>query len=250
MPWSFRLNSLVHVPLVRGAFRRLVEQIVPGALIFEVVRTRFMDDVLRDEVGLGARQLVLLGAGYDSRAYRFADLLDDVGVFEVDHPVSSRLKRERVRKAFGSLPDDVSYVEIDFESQDLAEILAGAGYDEGARTLFIWSGVAPYISEDAVVSVLDFVREGSGPGSIIVFDYIYREFLDGDDSYFGAKQLRRAVEGQGEPFRSGIPAGGLEAFVGERGLELARAVTAADFPDLAGQSYDCGGICVARTPGF
>ena len=101
VPWSLRLNALVRLPLGSALARRLIERIVPGALVFEVVRTQFMDDVLRDELKAGARQLVILGAGFDSRAYRFEELLAGVAVFEVDHPLTSRLKRERVRSAFG-----------------------------------------------------------------------------------------------------------------------------------------------------
>ena len=125
VPWSLRINSLVRVPLLRGLVRRVAERMVPGGLWFEVARTRFMDDMVRDEVAAGATQLVILGAGFDSRAYRFRELLDGVGVFEVDHPVTSRLKRERLRKIFGELPSHVGYVEVDFETDDLGERLAG-----------------------------------------------------------------------------------------------------------------------------
>jgi methyltransferase (TIGR00027 family) len=214
-----------------------------------------MDEVVVDELAAGATQLVILGAGFDTRGYRFADKLDGAAVFEVDHPVTSGVKRERVRKAFGQLPPHVNYVAVDFENEDMAERLAESGYDAGARTVFVWSGVSMYITGDAVAGVLAFVRDRSGPASVIVFDYIFREFLEGADHYFGAPELRKTVERQGEPFRFGIPEGGAQAFVEEHGLELERHHTAADMPErylkdasgqVAGRTYECGGLCVAR----
>ena len=248
MPWSLRVNSLVRVRPLRGLVRRVAERVVPGGLWFEVARTRFMDDVMRDELAAGAGQLVILGAGFDSRAYRFRELLEGVGVFEVDHPATSRLKRERLRKIFGELPSHVRYVEVDFETDDLGERLAEAGYDDTGRTLFLWSGVAPYISDDAVGAVLSFVGARSGAGSAIVFDYVFREFLDGDDGFYGAAQLRKSVERQGEPFRSGVPKGAIGSFVEEHGLALSQSLLADDVTDLGGPMIDCGGICVARKP--
>jgi methyltransferase (TIGR00027 family) len=204
-----------------------------------------MDEVVRDEVGAGSQQIVILGAGFDTRAYRLRDLLDGVGVFEVDHPITSQLKRERVRKVFGELPGHVSYVEIDFETQDLGEVLDAAGYDRSARTVFVWSGVTPYITGEAVRATLGFVADCSGPGSAIVFDYIFREFLEGDDGYYGAANLRKAVARQGEPFQCGVPEGGIEAFVNEAGLELSQEWQPGDF-ELGGRTYECGGIALAR----
>ena len=243
------MNSLVRVPLLRGLVRRVAERVVPGGLWFEVARTRFMDDVMRAEVTAGAGQLVILGAGFDSRPYRFRELLRGVAVFEVDHPATSRLKRERVRRIFGDLPSHVRYVEVDFETDDLGERLEAAGYDATRRTLFVWSGVAPYISAEAVGAVLAFVGQRSGAGSAIVFDYIFSEFLEGDDGYYGAAQLRKSVERQGEPFRSGVPEGEIGRFVEEHGLVLSESLLADDVPDLGGRIIDCGGICVARNPG-
>ena len=252
---GLRLNALVHVPLLRGIMKPLVERILPGGYWYETTRTKAMDEVLIDELEAGCRQVVILGAGFDSRAHRFADRLAGVAVFEVDHPVTSALKRERVRAIFGDLPAHVNYVTVDFETQDMAERLADCGYDEGLRTLFIWSGVSMYITADAVEGVLRFVSERSGSGSAIAFDYIYREFLEGDDSYYGAAELRRAVERQGEPFRFGIPECQAEAFVAAHGLELERHHTAQDMPErfltgrdgrIAGRIYECGGLCVAR----
>src|SRR5690242_19428209 len=128
---------------------------------------------------------MILGAGYDTRAYRFADELSSVRVFELDHPVTAAVKLARVRRAFGELPEHVTYVRADLEREDLGLALVRAGYASAARTLFIWSGVSFYLSAEAVDSVLGFVRQSSGPGSSIVFDYHYQGFTDGTGDYYG-----------------------------------------------------------------
>ena len=115
-----------------------------------------------------------------------------------------------------------------------------------------------YITGQAVDGVLRFVTECSGPGSAIVFDYVFREFVDGDDSYFGAAELRKAVDRQGEPFQFGVPEGQIEPFLAAHGLRLERHHTHEDIPErfltgsdgqVVGRTYGCGGLCVARRPG-
>lgn len=257
MGWGPRLNTLVHLPLLRRLIKPITERVLPGGYWYETVRTKGMDEIVLEELAGGAAQLVILGAGFDSRGYRFREQLEGKGVFEVDHPATSSLKRERVRAIFGELPEHVSYVAVDFEQDELAERLVKAGFDESARTIFVWSGVSMYITEEAVSGVLRFVREHSGSGSAIVFDYIFREFLEGDDSSYGAAQLRRVVERQGEPFRFGVPEGEIGAFLTRHGFALERHHTAAEMPEryladssgqIAGRTYECGGICVARRP--
>ena len=252
-----RVNALVKVPGVRALIPRVAERVVPGSFWFETGRTKYMDEVLLREVADGARQVVILGAGYDTRAYRFRDQLAGIPIFEVDHPITSARKRDRVRRALGELPSEVSYVTVDFEREGLGDRLEAAGYDPAARTVLLWSGVTMYITADAVAGVLGFVRERSGPGSAIVFDYVYRELLEGQDGYHGARQLRRYVERQGEPFRFGIPEGDVERFLAGHGLECSTDMTPEEFARrylsdssgrVRGRPYGGGGLTVGRVP--
>ena len=215
-----RLTALVKVPALRPLARRTAERMSPGAYYYELARVKHIDHVLREELERGLAQLVIVGAGFDSRPYRFADRLASVRVIELDHPVTAALKQARVRKLFGVLPDHVTYVSSDLEHEDLARALERAGYGFAARTLFIWSGVSFYLSAEAVDSVLEFVRRRSGAGSSIVFDYHYRGFTDGTRDYYGGREGRRHVEELGEPCRFGIEEGELSALLARHGLEL------------------------------
>ncbi len=215
-----RLTALVKVPALRPLARRTAERISPGAYYYELARVKHIDLVLRDELALGLEQLVVLGAGFDTRAYRFADQLSSVRVFELDHPVTAALKQARVRAVFGALPTHVTYISSDLDREDLGLALEQAGYRPAARTLFIWSGVSFYLSAEAVDSVLEFVRRHSAPGSSIVFDYHYQGFTDGTGDYYGGREGRQRVEELGEPCTFGIEEGELALLLERHGLEL------------------------------
>jgi methyltransferase (TIGR00027 family) len=220
IPLGPRLTTLVKVPTLRPLVRRAAERISPGAYYYELARVKHIDRVLREELGLGLEQLVILGAGYDTRAYRFADELSSVRVFELDHPVTAALKRARVRRVFGAFPEHVTFISADLEREDLGIALERAGYSVAAWTLFIWSGVSFYLSAEAVDSVLNFVRHRSGPGSSIVFDYHYQGFTDGTVDYYGAREGRRRVEELGEPCLFGIEEGALSLLLDRHDLRL------------------------------
>ncbi len=182
------------------------------------VRTRHIDEVLEDSLKAGAAQVVILGAGLDSRGYRFTDLLRGARIFELDLPATQEYKKKRVRESLGSLPRHVTYVPIDFAKQDLATVLNAAGYDRGTKTLFIWEGVTMYIPESAVDATLRFVAKGAAPGSRIVFDYFLASALKAPPA--ALRETSSRVAGLGEPFVFGMPGEDASAFVKERGLEV------------------------------
>jgi methyltransferase (TIGR00027 family) len=137
--------------------------------IFIAVRTRFAEDALAAAVARGARQLVVLGAGLDTYAYR-GPLRDRLRIFEVDHPATQAWKRQRLADAAISVPACLAFAPIDFERVTLAEGLAAAGFNPAEHTFFTWLGVVPYLTEDAVWSTLGFIASLAN-GAHVVFDY-------------------------------------------------------------------------------
>lgn len=133
------------------------------------LRTLALDDVAERAVDEGSRQLVLLGAGLDARAWRMAALADAV-VFEVDHPSTQAYKRART----GSLRVDAGelrFVGVDFERDRLDERLVEAGHDASARTTWLWEGVTPYLTPAAIDATLDVVAARSAAGSVLAMTY-------------------------------------------------------------------------------
>lgn len=198
----------------------------PGVNGFLAARERYIDDTLKSFLEEGIQQLVILGAGYDSRAYRFN--LTGVKTFEVDHPATQEDKLAKVRAIFGKSPHHVVYVPVDFNTQSLEERLLEYGYDPALKTLFIWQGVTMYLSREAVDSILDFVVQHAGPGSAIVFDYLYRSLLDGVQKQNEVANMRRYRFMTGEGLTFGIPAGMISSFLEERGFAEVKDVNAED----------------------
>jgi methyltransferase (TIGR00027 family) len=137
--------------------------------IFIAVRTRFAEDALAAAVDHGVRQLVVLGAGLDTYAYR-GSMRDRLRIFEVDHPATQEWKRQCLADAAIPLPACLTFAPVDFERQTLAEGLAAAGFDLAQPTFFTWLGVVPYLTEEAIWSTLGFIAS-LPDGAHVVFDY-------------------------------------------------------------------------------
>ncbi|HEY3468471.1 MAG TPA: SAM-dependent methyltransferase, partial [Amycolatopsis sp.] len=168
----------------RPARRALVsatEKRMPGLWASILCRKRFIDDRLLAAVERGVDAVVILGAGFDTRAYRLP-ALGGIPVFEVDLPSNTARKEAALRRAFGSATKPVTLVPVDFETQDLAEELAAHGYRSGAQTFFVWEAVTQYLTEAAVRRTLD-VLAAAPPGSGLAFTYLRKDFLDGTETY-------------------------------------------------------------------
>jgi methyltransferase (TIGR00027 family) len=208
-------------PYVHHLFRRLIERSDPGAYGFNIGRLLYMDDVIRRRAADGLGQLVILGAGYDTRAYRMGGQLAGARVFEVDLPVMSRDKRARLQKALGSVPEEVRYVEVDFNRQDVFERLAENGYDESAPTLFVLSGVSMYLPESAVRKLLSQVASQPARRTSILFDYMFDDLLTDPERYPGAVNFLARTKKVGEEVRYGIAMDDVGALLDSCGLRLA-----------------------------
>ncbi len=190
----------------------------PGVMEYLAVRTRAIDDLLSARLSEGIQQLVILGAGLDSRAYRFG--LPECGVraYEIDHPATQAVKLERVRRVLGRLPEHVTYVPIDFTTQKLETRLPEAGYDERLKTFFIWEGVIYYLPLPAVDETLGFITRHSPSGSSLVFDYMDEAALSGRGGTNEIRSMQRYRRFTGEGLVFGIPRGGVSAFLEKRGF--------------------------------
>jgi len=140
--------------------------------LFIACRHRVAEDRVAQAVAAGVRQVVILGAGLDTGAYRSPHGLD-VSWFEVDHPATQAWKQRRLRQAGIEVPAFLQYVPIDFETEILGERLAAAGFDDAAPSIFVWLGVVPYLSEAAIFGTLAFIA-GLPGGAEVVFDYAWR----------------------------------------------------------------------------
>jgi methyltransferase (TIGR00027 family) len=208
----------------------LYERMAPGATAFVAVRERCIDDFLKACLAEGLDQVVLLGAGFDTRAYRIAGI-EKTRVFEIDHPATQAVKLKRLKKVIDPIPANVTFIPLDFNTQTLSERLPASGYNEQGKTLFIWQGVTYFLTAEGVDSTLAFIANHSGPGSTLIFDYFYNEVLQ-DPSRSDVKMLRRAAQMTGEEYMFGIDQGQIGPFLTRRGFCEVRNLTLEDLKQL------------------
>ncbi len=205
-----------------------MERAVPGAYGFQIARTRFGDDFLKPALLAGTTQVVVLGAGLDSRALRFGPAFPAARFFEVDVPGNQSAKRERLRALAPRDPLGLRFVPLDLNTAPLAGALAGAGLDPGLRTFVFMEGLSYYLTEDKVKDILGQLRSFVRGGMALVMDYAAREFVAGDHSGYGARAVAKWLASIGEPFRFGSDPERLRALLGACGLEVAADLGAAE----------------------
>lgn len=209
------LRAVAHaamLPALRSVIVELIDSRWPGPRLSGVVRTRVIDDFVVSAVREGCAQLVLLGAGYDTRATRLPALSSTV-VFEVDHPST----QERKRKTMGPVPERVRYIPVDFERDPLPPALTDAGFDPDQRSCVLWEGVFSYLTLDAIDLTLAALVELCSPTSQILLTYIDRRAFE-DNAH--PQAWLTAVRDVGEPFRTGLDPSEAPAFFAARTLSL------------------------------
>jgi methyltransferase (TIGR00027 family) len=187
-------------------------------------RTRYIDEALERAVKNGATQVVILGAGFDTRAYRFGQLLKHSRVIEVDAAPTQAYKKRRVQEVLRDLPTNLTYCAIDFAKDDLMHGLRRVGLKRDEKTFYIWEGVCMYLPESSVRKTLQTIASHSTPGSTLVLDYA---------NALGIELGKFTPNGAGgiptpwaEPWIFGVPGANGAEFFRELGFDLGMPVPA------------------------
>jgi methyltransferase (TIGR00027 family) len=192
-------------------------------------RVRYFDDFVAESLNDGFKQLVILGAGYDTRAYRMEGI-GKVKVFEVDHPNTQPVKITKIKEIFGSLPDHVEYVSIDLENESLGQNLLNKGYDLSKKTLFLMEGLTMYISPETVDDILFFITKNSTRGSTVVFDYASRiANLNKHKDQKTVKNLAKFMDKSKESIKFSLEEAKVEKFLSKRGFSDIKNMTSEDY---------------------
>jgi len=162
---------------------------------------------------------VILGAGLDSFAWRRPDLLGSLKVFEVDHPASQAWKLERVGELGLPLSSSQVFVPVDFEAAAVQDALGAAGFDWAAPAMFCWTGVAPYLTAQAIESTLHTIA-AAAPGSEVVFSYRAEDAALDDAGTQYARIYTPIAASVGEPLQPGWPVSEIERVVSRCGLKV------------------------------
>ena len=198
-----------------------------------VLRSRYTEDQLEEAIESGTSQYVILGAGHDTFALRRKDLADKVRVFEVDHPATQEVKRQRVMKANGSIPSNLTFVPVDFEHDKMDEELVKAGFDSQAPAFYSWLGVTYYLTQDAIRETLDRVAELSASGSRIVFDFKIAKHMMSPEWATLAEKMEGFVARRGEPMLTDFTPQSLSDMMARHGYSEVEMMP----PDEQGRRY-------------
>ncbi|HXX38617.1 MAG TPA: SAM-dependent methyltransferase [bacterium] len=245
-----RAACLSRIPVVGEVVRWYIDKQWPGARTSGIARTRFIDDELINALKNGVKQVVILGAGFDSRAYRIPGI-ERAQVYEVDYPSTLEAKRDKVQKMLGRIPGNVTFSEIDFNHQRLGDLLAGSGFDQRRRSFFIWEGVTNYLTPQAVDVTLRFIG-GMPEGSVAVFTYIHKGVLDRPESFEGTQNLARLLRENSEPWTFGLYPKELPAYLEARRLRLVEDIGATEYrakymrSERCKKGYEFYRIAIAR----
>jgi len=224
------IRALMQISVMRNFIIKQTDAVGKGIFGAQICRTRYIDEAVLAALSQaqGVRQLAILGAGYDTRPYRLPGL-DGVKVFEVDLPAVQDDKKKKIQKYLGRMPEQVSFIPIDFDTQTLEAVFAGTDYDPSRPAVFIWEGVTQYITEAAVKQTLAFVGK-SVPGSIIVFTYVLKSVIERRSDIPGAEHMMDVVSQQ-SPWIFGLEPSGVTDFLKPFHLSLVADVGNADYQE-------------------
>lgn len=216
------VGSLIRVLMQRARMRaytmKETDAIMPGIYGAQICRTRFIDETVEQALAQGIGQVVILGAGLDTRPYRLTGI-ERVKVFEVDLPSVQEIKKKRLQKLFHRLPDHVTFVPIDFDHESLETAFTGTAFDRSSPAVFVWEGVTQYLTEEAVRQTFAFVG-ASAPGSVLVFTYVLRSVIERHSDLPGAEKLMDTVAKRGAPWLFGLEPSGVASYLAPFHLSL------------------------------
>ena len=214
----------------------LGDKIVPGMHEHLICRTRFIDDLIEESTSAGIEQYVILGAGYDSRAYRLK-LPPKLKIFEVDQPEVQGIKRLKLPKNISNRKN-IIYVSIDFNNQSLKEQLLDAGFDKSKSTIYTLEGVSQYIPKEALSSTLkELATLNANSNSKIFISYVNKLLLEDSKACFGMgysrpekaiKFITNGAKKVGEPWISFYSAKEIQNLLSENGFIVIENQTLAD----------------------
>ena len=189
-------------------------------------RAAYTEKALKAAVLTGTKQYVILGSGLDTFAFRKPEFLSKYWVFEVDHPLTQADKLERITRAGWTIPDNLSFVPVDFTKDSLTERLIAAGFDPSVKSFFSWLGVTYYLSSEAIDTMLSALSSICANGSALVFDYP-------DEDFFAAPEKRvqntiMMAKAGGEPMKSAFSYAELEKLLEKHGFLIYELLTPDD----------------------
>lgn len=203
-----------------------------GIYEYVIARTKYIDNIFKESIENGIEQILLFGAGFDTRAVRFAEKNMKTKIFELDTLYTQTAKINQFKKRGISIPENTILISIDFNVDSVSEKLESNGFKRNKTTLFIMEGIIQYLNKEAVDELFKLLYELAEPESKVVFDYIYASVLRKENIYYGEKDIYKKVNSVQEPWLFGIEKGGMEAFVKNYNFSLIQNLDSEDLEKM------------------
>lgn len=214
--WKLFLKLMKFSPIREMIYSKRDKE-MPGVIGNLLYRTIYIDDILKENIN-GIEQLLILGSGFDTRAYRIEGI-EDLEVFEVDHPQTISKKEKGVKKLYENIPEHVKLIEIDFEKRNLEEVLKENNFDKTKKTFVIWEGVTQYLEKAAIDKVFDYLADLKN-GTKLVFTYIKKEVIDSSSRSEADQKIISFAEDMGSAWKTGFESSEIEKLLKVRGFKL------------------------------
>lgn len=220
LPSNFRF--FLRFKNIRAYTKAKLAAFLPGLNEYIIARTAYFDSLFTEALKERIPQIVLLGAGYDSRSYRFEKLIQETKIYELDIAPTQARKLKCLKKAKIAVPQPVSFVPIDFNQESLQQVLEKAGFLNQQKTLFIWEGVSYYLDPESVEATLAFFSQTSPPENILAFDYMISITEENKADHYGAEVFFQNMQEHhaNEELMFSIDEGKVESFLAGRDLKM------------------------------
>jgi methyltransferase (TIGR00027 family) len=225
-----RAVKIAALPFLGGLIQKFIHRKAPGALSSGIARTILIDELLQQTIRYGVRQVIILGAGFDTRALRL-DFLNTTPVIEIDHPNTSDFKVKKLKEVLGKLPGNVCYYQIDFNKQSLDDLAARSNFNLSIPTTIIWEGVTNYLTQEAVDETFEFVEE-LVRGSYIIFTYVNKHVLENPRSFIGTEKLFRNLSKNDERWTFGFKPEELSDYLAKFRLTVLKDLGASEYRNI------------------
>lgn len=216
--FSRYISSIMRFKAIRNLMIFMYNTASTGLFGLQVCRTKYIDEKLKEAIDNGVEQVVILGAGFDTRLFRIQNT-NRIKGFEIDLPMMQDKKKKIMKKCLGELPRNIIFTPIDFNIQTLDEVLEVIELDFSKPIFFIWEGVTQYITKEAVENTLRFISKASSE-SAVVFTYALESVVDGTANIIGVETLTTLLKAGGQTWNFGINPSEIENFIKQYNLEL------------------------------
>jgi methyltransferase (TIGR00027 family) len=211
------IKRLIRFPFAR---KRVIGSFPSGMYEYVIARTKYIDEAVKAALEDETEQILILGAGFDSRGIRFHDIAGNTKIFELDAPVTQNAKLERYKEKGISVPDNLIFIPVDFDKQSISDRFSECGFERGRKSLIVMEGLTMYLQAESIDSLFKIIQDFAGEGSRIVFDFIYGSVLSHENLYQGEKELVESTLKSGESFCFGLEKENVPGFLSKYGFKV------------------------------